>query len=316
MKNASSPRVMIQKLRSDSEPEPEPEPDASDVYRIDRVDGSLKIHAEFLAEYRCKKCAGLSKKERQSNCKDCKDQAQAKWEKAEDPFSKKVDPEDGVAKTYVDFQSCYGFGATDAWRHARPESGRNQRREFRDADALFSEEKDLVQASHYRNAWCQKQGGMSARDVEILTNVTFLTGAEIKQVELLFNTIVQDIKETDTKAEETVATAKISEGTAAERAPDRGHIQYVDRIATVDGKSQKVEVIALSTQQLRTYLPEFSLNMFFGRLVRVFSESGEQKLTLLELIDLYSALSPRASFKWKCKVMFCVFDFDEVRHHI
>ena len=73
MKNASSPRVMIQKLRSDSEPEPEPEPDASDVYRIDRVDGSLKIHAEFLAEYRCKKCAGLSKKERQSNCKDCKD---------------------------------------------------------------------------------------------------------------------------------------------------------------------------------------------------------------------------------------------------
>ena len=90
-------------------------------------------------------------------------------------------------------------------------------------------------------------------------------------------------------------------------------VQFVTRVGTVAGKSTRVKVKALSTQQLRTYLPEFSLNMFFDRLVRVFSETGEQKLTLLELIDLYSALSPRAPTKWKCKILFCVFDFDEVR---
>ena len=34
-------------------------------------------------------------------------------------------------------------------------------------------------------------------------------------------------------------------------------------------------------------------------------------LTLLELIDMYSALSRRASFDWKAWIMFCIFDYDE-----
>lgn len=34
-------------------------------------------------------------------------------------------------------------------------------------------------------------------------------------------------------------------------------------------------------------------------------------LTLLELVDLYSALSHRAPLKWKASVCFCVYDYDE-----
>jgi hypothetical protein len=47
------------------------------------------------------------------------------------------------------------------------------------------------------------------------------------------------------------------------------------------------------------------------RLVRIFSETGEQFLSMLELVDMYSALSRRAPFKWKCSVCFCMFDYDE-----
>eukprot|EP01043_Picozoa_sp_COSAG02_P056171 COSAG02_NODE_6621_length_3454_cov_2.141580_3_plen_57_part_00 len=48
--------------------------------------------------------------------------------------------------------------------------------------------------------------------------------------------------------------------------------------------------------------------------MRVFSETGDPQLTFLELLDMYSALSPDAPVKWKARACFCVFDFDEVRH--
>lgn len=69
-------------------------------------------------------------------------------------------------------------------------------------------------------------------------------------------------------------------------------------------------VYVLTTRQLQR-LPEFSQNVFLERLVRVVSETGEDTVTLLELIDIYSALSRRASFEWSAWVLFCVFDFDE-----
>eukprot|EP01046_Picozoa_sp_COSAG06_P072056 COSAG06_NODE_20904_length_777_cov_0.812684_2_plen_129_part_01 len=51
---------------------------------------------------------------------------------------------------------------------------------------------------------------------------------------------------------------------------------------------------ALNAKQLRR-LPEFGQNVFLDRFIRIFSETGEDNLTLLELIDMYSALSRRAS---------------------
>jgi len=67
---------------------------------------------------------------------------------------------------------------------------------------------------------------------------------------------------------------------------------------------------ALNAKQLRR-LPEFGQNVFLDRFIRIFSETGEDNLTLLELIDMYSALSRRASFDWKAWILFCVFDYDE-----
>ena len=69
-------------------------------------------------------------------------------------------------------------------------------------------------------------------------------------------------------------------------------------------------VAAVSTGQLRV-LPEWTQNMFLERLVRIFSQTGLQILTLLELIDLYSALHRRAEFSCKAPIAFCVYDFDE-----
>eukprot|EP01051_Picozoa_sp_SAG22_P009420 SAG22_NODE_786_length_7246_cov_3.133762_2_plen_1777_part_00 len=66
----------------------------------------------------------------------------------------------------------------------------------------------------------------------------------------------------------------------------------------------------LSTDNLRL-LPEFKYNVFLERLVRIFSETGEQVLTLIEFVDLYSALSRRAPMKWKAWICYCMFDYDE-----
>ena len=110
---------------------------------------------------------------------------------------------------------------------------------------------------------------------------------------------------------------------------------------------RRTQLPAVSTAQLKR-LPEFTCNMFMERLVRIFSQTSEQLLTLYELIDLYSALHRsgqrfsdhiivvvrcdwkftyaalfgqeteggmlcprRASVTWKCCIAFCIFDFDE-----
>eukprot|EP01048_Picozoa_sp_COSAG05_P011029 COSAG05_NODE_1012_length_6193_cov_2.446997_1_plen_1961_part_10 len=69
-------------------------------------------------------------------------------------------------------------------------------------------------------------------------------------------------------------------------------------------------VPAVSAEQLRV-LPEWASHMFLERLVRIFSQNGLQVLTLLELIDLYSALHRRAHVSWKASIAFCAYDFDE-----
>ena len=92
----------------------------------------------------------------------------------------------------------------------------------------------------------------------------------------------------------------------------RGLLETVKRCSSATGEQTKSrQVVALTAKQLSDHLTEFSGNVFFDRLVRVFSESGQQKLTLLELIDLYSAMSPRANFSWKSRIAFCMLDYDE-----
>ena len=135
--------------------------------------------------------------------------------------------------------------------------------------------------AHSRDLFCRKRGQLSHSTCEDIANVTFLTSHEVKEVELVFLLLTRLVK-------------------------DEGELQYVRRRSEEDHSHP-----ALTTAQLRQYLPEFSQNEFLPRLVRLFSETGEQKLTLIELIDLYSALSRRAELKWKVTIAFCVFDYDE-----
>eukprot|EP01046_Picozoa_sp_COSAG06_P015893 COSAG06_NODE_1034_length_11000_cov_7.061095_1_plen_3038_part_10 len=159
-------------------------------------------------------------------------------------------------------------------------------------DSTVKETKEAFENRPYYNWRCQRQGKLSHAEVEDLTNVTFLRHSEVKNIELLFdeirtNNFWQDVAADnltgDQRWPDTVKAAKVAE-------------PYMQ---------------TLSMQQLRQNLPEFQNNLFFDRLVRLFSSTGEPQLTLYELIDLYSALSPRADVKWKVKVWFCVFDFDE-----
>ena len=139
-----------------------------------------------------------------------------------------------------------------------------------------------------RDWLCRKQGNLTSNEVENLTRVTFLTAAEVRNIEMLFELLVETMNA-------------------------RGTLATVTRVSTAVGEpTRQRKVVALTTQQIQDHLAEFSHNVFFERLVRVFSESGEQKLTLLELIDLYSAMSPRANLHWKTRVAYCVYDFDEV----
>jgi hypothetical protein len=63
----------------------------------------------------------------------------------------------------------------------------------------------------------------------------------------------------------------------------------------------------LTTTQL-SRLPELANCVFLHDLVRMFSEKNEQRLTLYELIDLYSAFSKAASVDWKAWTAFSLFD--------
>eukprot|EP01048_Picozoa_sp_COSAG05_P006286 COSAG05_NODE_402_length_10229_cov_3.609674_2_plen_248_part_00 len=139
----------------------------------------------------------------------------------------------------------------------------------------------------YRDRCLRKVGNLRPEEVVTLTNVTFLTDDEIMNIERVFELLA-----------ETMASF--------------GTLETVKRRSSATGEvTEERNVAALTTKQLSDHLPEFGGNVFFDRLVRLFSESGQQKLTLLELIDLYSAMSPRANFNWKTKMAFCILDYDE-----
>lgn len=139
----------------------------------------------------------------------------------------------------------------------------------------------------YRDWFCRKRGNLTSQEVDTLTNVTFLSAVEIRNIENVFELLV-----------ETMAA--------------RSELETVTRRMSATGESTHPrKVVALTAKQLANHLPEFGENVFFDRLVRVFSESGQPMLTLLELIDLYSAMSRRANTSWKARIAFCVLDFDE-----
>lgn len=379
---AASTRTVFVSPSVEPEPEPERDPElephvalgvppsapevAADLeLRIDPHDGVVKTRTAYKIDYRCAQCSG---EHSAIACDICKQEWLDAWELAMTPKELRVDPEDGLAKNYGGFMACYGPGrAYDIYVRAQKSTNKSQGIRFKDASDLDVRVADAeVKASHYRTFWCRKVGNLSVRDVEILTNVTFLTPSEIKQVELVFERIVQDIEARLPPDSAARRTSWGADGHAEqwERIWERleregwtqdgpcyvnkqqkrfgskqlvrehlhllqdvsedienrfdvgGHVQTVARFGVEGQKQTRVAVKALSTEQLRTYLPEFSNNVFFDRLVRVFSETGEQMLTMLELIDLYSALSPRAPKSWKCKILFCVYDFDEVRRRV
>jgi hypothetical protein len=149
----------------------------------------------------------------------------------------------------------------------------------------------------FRSFRCKRQGLLSQDNVTTITSVTFLSPAEVKNLEVVFQYIVQNLEPGERKYVTRLVPIAVA-GADADR-------------ATRTDVETRTKIIALTEAQLRNWLPEFHHNVFFGRLVRVFSESGEQLLTLVELLDLYSTLSHRAPVEWKARACFCVFDWDE-----
>eukprot|EP01043_Picozoa_sp_COSAG02_P001816 COSAG02_NODE_39_length_48074_cov_106.508890_29_plen_1927_part_00 len=138
-----------------------------------------------------------------------------------------------------------------------------------------------------RDACCRKRGNLDHKVCSDISCVTFLTVHEVKNIEMVFNLICKLVH-------------------------DEGRLEFVTRYSkNASRETDKHRHMALTTEQLREYLPEFAQNVFLPRLIRLFSETGDQKLSVLELIDMYSALSRRAHLKWKMTVAFCVYDYDE-----
>jgi|EP01046_Picozoa_sp_COSAG06_P019480 hypothetical protein len=132
------------------------------------------------------------------------------------------------------------------------------------------------------------QGKLSRNEVKDLADVTFLTEEEIQNIERVFELVLELVN-----------------------ADPMQEVMMVQRTTSVAGEQTLRKAVALTTAQLQDYLQEFSYIEFMDRMVRVFSETGEQALTLLELIDLYSCFSPRAHVEWKARIAFSIFDFDE-----
>lgn len=177
-----------------------------------------------------------------------------------------------------------------------------------DESALFADARTLQmrRQGHFRSWNCSKKGVLSQANVDAITSVTFLSATEVKNIELVFQFIVEQIRE---GGDDGTSNGKSSHGV--------GQLNYVTRrINRYNGEGECVgdecrNVIALTTSQLRRFLPELHHNVFLDRLVRIFSESGEQLLTLIELTDLYSTFSPRAPIEWKTRAAFNMFDFNE-----
>ena len=129
---------------------------------------------------------------------------------------------------------------------------------------------------------------LAADQIQQLVRVTNLNAREIRTIDNLFQLLL----EISEAAGEQLAFRADPEGPAGE----------------ADGGDAGEP--ALTVKQLRR-LPELSQNVFLGRFIRIFSETGDSSLTLHELIDMYSALSRRATFEWKAWTLFCIFDYDE-----
>jgi len=56
---------------------------------------------------------------------------------------------------------------------------------------------------------------------------------------------------------------------------------------------------------------QFRNNPFASRIVDIFSERGDEKLTFDEFVDIFSSFSARASKEEKIKVAFRIYDFDD-----
>ena len=67
---------------------------------------------------------------------------------------------------------------------------------------------------------------------------------------------------------------------------------------------------AVSSDELRR-IPELVFNPFGDRIVRVMDIDGSNELSVVELMDLFSIFSHRATSRAKAQILFCMFDFDE-----
>jgi CRP-like cAMP-binding protein/Ca2+-binding EF-hand superfamily protein len=157
-------------------------------------------------------------------------------------------------------------------------------------EASLGDPEEYRKPNLMRDLFCRKRGALDHQTCDDIGSVTFLTADEVKDIESVFNLVCKLVHE-DGQLHFVTRHSKPPPGTAS-----------------AEGRHRHM---ALTTEQLREHLPEFGQNMFLPRLVRLFSETGEQKLSVLELLDLYSAMSRRAHFKWKATVAFCVYDYDE-----
>ena len=57
-------------------------------------------------------------------------------------------------------------------------------------------------------------------------------------------------------------------------------------------------------------LPEFVYNPFAHRILRCFDFKGNQRLSLEEIIEMFSVFSPRATARAKAHASFIIFDFE------
>lgn len=162
--------------------------------------------------------------------------------------------------------------------------------------------------AHQRNLFCQKEGYLTHDQVKELSEVTFLNGREIKNIELLWLYVREKVKDDDQAFLE--KNKRHPEG--AEKSEQFIEKKRAGRKADWKKGETAMRIIpVLTTTNLQAHLPEFKQNMFMKRLVRIFSEIGSQCLTLMEMIDLYSSLNQKAPMKWKTWICYCMFDYDE-----
>ena len=83
-------------------------------------------------------------------------------------------------------------------------------------------------------------------------------------------------------------------------------LQRIDELLKVLDEDNSGEV---NGDELRR-LPELVFNPFGDRIVRVADVDGSNELNVIELIDLFSVFSHRATSRAKAQILYSVFDFD------